>query len=78
MRRWDTDELSNHKPGFRFGDADVVMVFVDTAVLADAAATSKCNLVKGEDVEASVKEGVRYEKKTVLFRGTLIEAGASA
>jgi ApbE superfamily uncharacterized protein (UPF0280 family) len=40
------------------GQADAVTVFANTATLADAAATRVANLVKGTDIEASIKKGL--------------------
>lgn len=40
------------------GQADAVTVFAKDATLADGAATAICNLVKGKDIEASIKKGL--------------------
>jgi ApbE superfamily uncharacterized protein (UPF0280 family) len=40
------------------GQADAVTVFATTATLADAAATRIANLVKGNDIETSIKKGL--------------------
>jgi ApbE superfamily uncharacterized protein (UPF0280 family) len=40
------------------GQADVVTVFAKDATLADGAATAIGNLVKGKDIEASIKKGL--------------------
>ncbi|MFX1348595.1 MAG: UPF0280 family protein [Promethearchaeota archaeon] len=40
------------------GQADAVTIFAKNAALADAAATKICNLVKGEDIEKSIKQGL--------------------
>ncbi len=41
-----------------FGQADSVTIFADNATVADGAATKICNLVKGNDIEASIKRGL--------------------
>lgn len=40
------------------GQADAVTIFAQNAALADAAATKICNLVKGRDIEKSIKKGL--------------------
>jgi len=40
------------------GQADVVTICAETAALADAAATKIGNLVKGNDIETSIKKGL--------------------
>ncbi|MFX1569674.1 MAG: UPF0280 family protein [Promethearchaeota archaeon] len=40
------------------GQADAVTIFAKNATLADAAATRICNLVKGNDIEKSIKKGL--------------------
>jgi len=41
-----------------FGDAEAATVFCKNAALADAAATSVGNVVKGEDVQVAIKAGI--------------------
>jgi hypothetical protein len=41
-----------------FGQADAVTIFARNATLADAAATKIGNLVKGNDIEKSIKKGL--------------------
>jgi ApbE superfamily uncharacterized protein (UPF0280 family) len=41
-----------------FGQADSVTIFAENATLADAAATRICNLVKGPDIEKSIKKAL--------------------
>ncbi|MFX1329873.1 MAG: UPF0280 family protein [Promethearchaeota archaeon] len=41
-----------------FGQADAVTIFAKNASLADAAATKICNLVRGKDIEQSIKRGL--------------------
>ena len=41
-----------------FGDAEAATVFCKNAALADAAATSVGNVVKGENVQAAIKAGI--------------------
>lgn len=40
------------------GQADAVTIFAKNAALADAVATKICNLVKGIDIEKSIKKGL--------------------
>ncbi|MFX1238930.1 MAG: UPF0280 family protein [Promethearchaeota archaeon] len=40
------------------GEADAVTIFAQNAALADAAATRIANLVKGDDIEKSIKKGL--------------------
>lgn len=40
------------------GQADSVSVFAENAAIGDAAATKICNLVKGDDIERSIKAGL--------------------
>ena len=40
------------------GEADAVTIFADNATLADGAATAIANLVKGADIEKSIKRGL--------------------
>lgn len=40
------------------GQADVVTIFAENATLADGAATAIGNLVKGNDIEGSIKKGL--------------------
>ncbi len=41
-----------------FGEADVVTIFATNATLADGAATRIANIVKGADIEKSIKKGL--------------------
>ncbi|MFX0005705.1 MAG: UPF0280 family protein [Promethearchaeota archaeon] len=41
-----------------FGQADAVTIFAKNAALADAAATKIANIVKGKDIEKSIKKGL--------------------
>jgi ApbE superfamily uncharacterized protein (UPF0280 family) len=43
---------------FSFGDAEAATVFCKNAGLADAAATSVCNVVKGEDCRDAIQAGI--------------------
>ncbi len=43
---------------FSFGDAEAAVVFCKNAALADAAATSVGNEVKGEDAQAGIQAGI--------------------
>lgn len=40
------------------GEADAVTIFAKNATIADGAATKICNLVKGTDIESSIKKGL--------------------
>ena len=40
------------------GEADAVTIFAKNATMADCAATAIANLVKGEDIEKSIKKGL--------------------
>ncbi len=51
-----------------FGDAEAVTVFAETAGLADAAATAAGNVVKGDDVQGAVRNGVN---KALSIRGVM-------
>ena len=42
-----------------FGDAEAATVFCKNATLADAAATAVGNMVKGLDVDAAIKAGIK-------------------
>lgn len=57
-----------------FGRADAAVVLADSASLADAAATSICNAVKDDDVEKSIRQGLRVAK-SLPVRSTLIIRG---
>ncbi|MFX1479876.1 MAG: hypothetical protein ACFFCI_17295, partial [Promethearchaeota archaeon] len=54
------------------GQADAVTVFANTATLADAAATRVANLVKGTDIEASIKKGLDIVDDLDGVRGAFI------
>lgn len=41
-----------------FGDAEAATLFCDTSGLADAAATAVGNVVKGEDCQAAIQQGI--------------------
>ena len=65
-----------------FGDADAATVFCKNAGLADAAATAVCNMVKGEDCQVAVQQGINralsiqgVEGVLILFRGFTGTAG---
>ncbi|MFW9938675.1 MAG: UPF0280 family protein [Candidatus Thorarchaeota archaeon] len=54
------------------GQADAVTIFAKNATLADGAATKICNLVKGNDVETSIKRGLDAIDDIDGIRGGLI------
>jgi ApbE superfamily uncharacterized protein (UPF0280 family) len=65
-----------------FGDAEAVTVFCKNASLADAAATSVGNVVKGEDVQAAIKAGIDrglsidgVDGVMVIYKGQVGTAG---
>jgi ApbE superfamily uncharacterized protein (UPF0280 family) len=65
-----------------FGDADAATVFCKNAGLADAAATAVGNVVKGEDCQVAVQQGINralsiqgVEGVLILFRGFTGTAG---
>ena len=54
------------------GQADAVTIFAENAALADAAATKIGNLVKGKDIEASIKKGLDAVDDIYGISGALI------
>jgi ApbE superfamily uncharacterized protein (UPF0280 family) len=58
-----------------FGEADAVTVVAREASVADAAATSIANAVKGEDVESSIDFGLNRAKHIPEILGCLIVRG---
>jgi ApbE superfamily uncharacterized protein (UPF0280 family) len=60
-----------------FGLADAATVIAHDAALADAAATAVCNAVVGEDLNESVKKGLRAAQSIEGVRGALILRGKS-
>jgi ApbE superfamily uncharacterized protein (UPF0280 family) len=67
---------------FSFGDAEAVTVFCKSAGLADAAATSVCNVVKGADGKAAIQTGIDralsihgVEGVMIIFKGLTGTAG---
>jgi ApbE superfamily uncharacterized protein (UPF0280 family) len=54
------------------GQADAVTIFAKNSTLADGAATKICNLVKGNDIEASIKRGLDAIDDIDGIRGALI------
>ncbi|MBD3338482.1 MAG: UPF0280 family protein [Candidatus Lokiarchaeota archaeon] len=57
---------------FSFGDADAVTIFAENATLADGAATKIANLVKGNDIEKSIKIGLDAAQDIAGVRGVFI------
>lgn len=61
-----------------FGEADAVVVIADEASIADAAATSVANAVRGDDIESSIKNGLdRFDdisegSGSIIIRGDRI------
>ena len=65
-----------------FGDAEAATVFCKNATLADAAATAVGNIVKGENVQAAIKAGVKrglsiegVEGMLIMYKGQIGTAG---
>jgi hypothetical protein len=58
-----------------FGDADAVVAVAHEASIADAAATSIANEVKGEDIKSSIEQGLSRAKCIREIRGCLIARG---
>ena len=54
------------------GEADAVTIFADNASLADGAATAIANLVKGNDIEKSIKKGLDAVDDIEGVRGAFI------
>ncbi|MHA2288133.1 MAG: UPF0280 family protein [Promethearchaeota archaeon] len=57
------------------GQADVVTIFANTAVLADGAATRVANEVRGENIEQSIKNALDVAETIVGVNGALICRG---
>lgn len=55
-----------------FGDAEAVTIFCAEAGLADAAATAVGNVVKGEDHESAIQNGIKKAKSIMGAEGALI------
>jgi ApbE superfamily uncharacterized protein (UPF0280 family) len=58
-----------------FGRADAAVAVADTAALADASATAICNVVNGNDLEASVQAGLEVAEQIPNLRGALVVRG---
>lgn len=58
-----------------FGEADAVAAVADDAALADAAATSIANFVRGDDIKSSVEQGLNQARSIRGIRGCLIVRG---
>lgn len=58
-----------------FGQADAVVAVAREASVADAAATSIANAVRGEDLKLSVEQGLSQAKRIREIRGCLIMRG---
>ena len=57
---------------FSFGDAEAATIFCQSAGLADAVATSVCNVVKGEDHQAAIQAGINKALAIEGVEGVLI------
>ena len=60
-----------------YGSADAATVIAYDAALADAAATAVCNGVVGDDLNESVKQGLKVAQSIEGVRGALILRGKS-
>jgi ApbE superfamily uncharacterized protein (UPF0280 family) len=67
---------------FSFGDADAVTVFAVDAGVADAAATAVANLIKGDDVQGVIRQGIDRALSIdgvkgvfILYRGVVGKTG---
>jgi hypothetical protein len=58
-----------------FGEADAVVAVADEASVADAAATSIANEVRGEDIKSSIEQGLSRAGEIRGIRGCLIVRG---
>jgi uncharacterized protein len=57
---------------FSFGDADAVTVFAVDAGVADAAATAVANLIKGDDVQRVIRQGIDRALRIYGVKGVFI------
>ncbi|MGD9130791.1 MAG: UPF0280 family protein [Candidatus Bathyarchaeota archaeon] len=67
---------------FSFGDAEAVTVFAVDAAVADASATAVANLIKGDDVQGVIRQGIDralsidgVQGVFILYRETVGKAG---
>jgi uncharacterized protein len=67
---------------FSFGDAEAVTVFAVDAGVADAAATAVANLIKGDDVDGVIRQGIERALSIegvkgvfILYRGVVGKGG---
>jgi ApbE superfamily uncharacterized protein (UPF0280 family) len=67
---------------FSFGDAEAVTIFAVDAGVADAAATAVANLIKGDDVQGVIRQGIDRALSIdgvkgvfILYRGVVGKAG---
>lgn len=58
-----------------FGEADAVTIIAENAALGDAASTSICNEVKGNNVKDSIKRALELTKKIKGVMGGIIIQG---
>ena len=57
------------------GEADAATIFAENATIADGAATAIANLVKGPDIEKSIKSGLDSVEDIEGVRGAFISRG---
>ena len=57
---------------FSFGDADAVTIFGKNAGLADAAATAVANIIKGNEIQKTIKNGINRALSINGVKGVFI------
>jgi ApbE superfamily uncharacterized protein (UPF0280 family) len=57
---------------FSLGDADAVTVFAENAGLADAVATAVGNIIKGDDKDDAIKQGIHKTQSISGVKGIVI------
>ena len=57
---------------FSFGDAEAVTIFASNSGLADAAATSVCNIISGNDPQKAIDKGIRRALSISGVKGVFI------
>ena len=57
---------------FSFGDADAVTIFAENSGLADAAATAVANIIKGNEIQKTIKKGINRALSVSGVNGVFI------
>jgi ApbE superfamily uncharacterized protein (UPF0280 family) len=57
---------------FSFGDADAVTIFANNSGLADATATAVANLIKGNEIQKTIKNGINRALNIKGVKGAFI------